>query len=150
MEDFSVIAQTLHLVNIVRVPGVIFVVDSNDRERIGEAQDELLKMLSEDELRGAVVLVLANKQVSVNVKGHSRQLIICYNTQYINRNNSVSFCFKQDHILTFSNYLLFLGPSECHECSRNHGQVEPSLNTEQTLVHPGNVCVYRGRTARWT
>ncbi|KAK2718627.1 ADP-ribosylation factor 4 [Artemia franciscana] len=42
--------------------GLIFVVDSNDRERIGEAQDELQKMLSEDELRDAVVLVFANKQ----------------------------------------------------------------------------------------
>lgn len=42
--------------------GVIFVVDSNDRERVGEAQDELHKMLQEDELRDAVILVLANKQ----------------------------------------------------------------------------------------
>ena len=42
--------------------GVIFVVDSNDRERIGQARDELHKMLSEDELRNAVLLVFANKQ----------------------------------------------------------------------------------------
>jgi ADP-ribosylation factor protein 4 len=64
--------------------GLIFVVDSNDRERITEAQDELQKMvvnslniissfctkkktfknlqLQEDELRDAVVLVFANKQ----------------------------------------------------------------------------------------
>lgn len=42
--------------------GLIFVVDSNDRERIGEAQDELQKMLSEDELRDAVLLLFANKQ----------------------------------------------------------------------------------------
>jgi len=42
--------------------GVIFVVDSNDRERISEASDELQKMLREDELRDAAVLVLANKQ----------------------------------------------------------------------------------------
>jgi len=41
---------------------VIFVVDSNDRERIGEASEELQKMLREDELREAAVLVLANKQ----------------------------------------------------------------------------------------
>lgn len=44
--------------------GLIFVVDSNDRERIGEAKEELMRMLSEDELRDAVVLVFANKQVS--------------------------------------------------------------------------------------
>ncbi len=42
--------------------GLIFVVDSNDRERIGEAREELQRMLAEDELRDAVVLVFANKQ----------------------------------------------------------------------------------------
>lgn len=42
--------------------GLIFVVDSNDRERISEAQDELSKMLKEDELSDAVLLIFANKQ----------------------------------------------------------------------------------------
>jgi Arf/Sar family protein len=42
--------------------GVIFVVDSNDRDRAGQARDELQKMLAEDELRNAVLLVFANKQ----------------------------------------------------------------------------------------
>eukprot|EP01083_Nonionella_stella_P083547 231060_1 len=57
--------------------GIIFVVDSNDRERICDengsqqiskydrddnARDELHRMLAEDELRDAVLLVLANKQ----------------------------------------------------------------------------------------
>ena len=42
--------------------GVIFVVDSNDRDRIGEARDELMRMLNEDELRDACLLVFANKQ----------------------------------------------------------------------------------------
>jgi len=42
--------------------GLIFVVDSNDRERIGEARDELMRMLAEDELREAVLLIFANKQ----------------------------------------------------------------------------------------
>merc|ERR1712040_5628 len=49
--------------------GIIFVVDSNDRERIDDAsgsdnsaKEELHRMLAEDELRDAVVLVLANKQ----------------------------------------------------------------------------------------
>lgn len=44
--------------------GLIFVVDSNDRERIGEAREELMRMLAEDELRDAVLLIFANKQVS--------------------------------------------------------------------------------------
>jgi len=38
-------------------------VDSNDRERIGEAREELMRMLAEDELREAVLLIFANKQV---------------------------------------------------------------------------------------
>lgn len=42
--------------------GLIFVVDSNDRERIVEAEKELQSMLQEDELRDAVLLVFANKQ----------------------------------------------------------------------------------------
>uniref|UniRef100_A0A3B4AP12 ADP-ribosylation factor n=1 Tax=Periophthalmus magnuspinnatus TaxID=409849 RepID=A0A3B4AP12_9GOBI len=42
--------------------GLIFVVDSNDRERVNEAREELSRMLSEDELRDAVLLVFANKQ----------------------------------------------------------------------------------------
>jgi ADP-ribosylation factor 1/2 len=49
--------------------GVIFVVDSNDRDRIDDSKDyehsakeELNRMLAEDELREAVLLVFANKQ----------------------------------------------------------------------------------------
>merc|ERR1712039_1136029 len=42
--------------------GAIFVVDSSDRDRIEDAREELTKMLSEDEMRDAVLLVLANKQ----------------------------------------------------------------------------------------
>lgn len=42
--------------------GLIFVVDSNDRDRISESKEELMRMLSEDELRNAVLLIFANKQ----------------------------------------------------------------------------------------
>lgn len=42
--------------------GLIFVVDSNDRERISEAKDELIRMTAENELRDAVLLIFANKQ----------------------------------------------------------------------------------------
>merc|ERR1719451_274478 len=42
--------------------GLIFVVDSNDRDRIEDAREELMKILQEDEMRDAVLLVLANKQ----------------------------------------------------------------------------------------
>lgn len=42
--------------------------DSNDRERIGEAKEELSRMLNEDELRDALLLVFANKQVKPFMK----------------------------------------------------------------------------------
>ena len=42
--------------------GIIFVVDSNDRDRVPEAREELQRMLNEDELRNAMLLVFANKQ----------------------------------------------------------------------------------------
>ena len=46
----------------VGTDAVIFVVDSNDRDRLSEARDELHRMLSGDPWRECVVLVLANKQ----------------------------------------------------------------------------------------
>merc|ERR1711912_136256 len=42
--------------------GLIFVIDSNDRDRIEDAREELAQMLNEDEMRDAVLLVFANKQ----------------------------------------------------------------------------------------
>ncbi|ORX73105.1 ARF/SAR superfamily [Linderina pennispora] len=44
--------------------GVIFVIDSNDRERMSEARDELRRLMNEDVFyeRDIPVLVLANKQ----------------------------------------------------------------------------------------
>ncbi|KAL6060497.1 Arf GTPase arf1 [Balamuthia mandrillaris] len=42
--------------------GIIFVVDSNDRDRIPQAEKELNLLLQEQELKDAVVLVFANKQ----------------------------------------------------------------------------------------
>lgn len=41
---------------------MIFVVDSNDRERISEAADELHRFLNEEELKDCILLVMANKQ----------------------------------------------------------------------------------------
>lgn len=44
---------------------VIFVVDSSNRERLDEAQNELVKLVQEKELKEASLLIFANKQVSV-------------------------------------------------------------------------------------
>ncbi len=41
---------------------VIYVVDSNDRERLSDAKHELKMLLGEDDLAGVPVLVFANKQ----------------------------------------------------------------------------------------
>lgn len=56
-------------------------VDSNDRERVNEAREELMRMLAEDELRDAVLLVFANKQVCINalcMVSFSSVLILLY------------------------------------------------------------------------
>uniref|UniRef100_A0A1I8ISZ4 ADP-ribosylation factor 6 n=1 Tax=Macrostomum lignano TaxID=282301 RepID=A0A1I8ISZ4_9PLAT len=42
--------------------GLIFVIDSSDRDRIDEARLELHKILEDREMRGAIVLIIANKQ----------------------------------------------------------------------------------------
>merc|ERR1712046_20585 len=42
--------------------GLIFVVDSNDRDRIEDARAELANMLGEEEMRNAALLVFANEQ----------------------------------------------------------------------------------------
>lgn len=52
--------------------GLIFVIDSNDRERMSEASDELQKMLAEDELKDAILLVFANKQDLPNAMSASQ------------------------------------------------------------------------------
>ncbi|CAF3489721.1 unnamed protein product [Rotaria sp. Silwood1] len=41
---------------------LVFVVDSNDRERVNDACEQLNSMLNEDELRKVPLLILANKQ----------------------------------------------------------------------------------------
>lgn len=42
--------------------GIIFVVDSSDRDRVEEAAKELAELMDEDELKDAHLLVFANKQ----------------------------------------------------------------------------------------
>ena len=45
-----------------KINAIIFVVDASDRERIQKAQEELHRVISDEELAGAPVLVFANKQ----------------------------------------------------------------------------------------
>ena len=46
--------------------GLVFVIDASDRERILECREELMKVLKQEKLVGASVLILANKQ---DIKG---------------------------------------------------------------------------------
>ncbi|XP_077998778.1 ADP-ribosylation factor 4-like [Glandiceps talaboti] len=46
--------------------GLIFVIDSGDRERFPEAKEELERLVQEDELQDAVILIIANKQDLAN------------------------------------------------------------------------------------
>ena len=65
---------------------MIFVIDSNDRERVQEAREELSRMLNEDELRDAILLVFANKQVG--------NAIIPCNLQLLNTTTILSSFFN--------------------------------------------------------
>lgn len=54
--------------------GLIFVVDSSDRDRVGEARREFHKIILDREMRDAVILVFANKQdVGGAMKPHQIQ-----------------------------------------------------------------------------
>ena len=48
---------------------LIFVVDSADEERLSEAREELSKMMEEEQLKDAILLVYANKQDMPEAKG---------------------------------------------------------------------------------
>ena len=73
-------------------------VDSNDRERVGEAREELMRMLGEDELRDATLLVLANKQVSY--KNHNKCACAekCGKVISINR-NVIGMVVQEEYLL---------------------------------------------------
>jgi len=42
--------------------GLIFVIDSNDRDRMDEARTELARIIQDREMKDALLLVFANKQ----------------------------------------------------------------------------------------
>ena len=67
----------LYRIDYQNTQGIIYVVDSNDRERVSEAREELQRMLNEDELRDAILLVFANKQ----------DLPVCYPLRLHGHNN---------------------------------------------------------------
>ena len=44
------------------IQGLIFVIDSNDRDRVDDAKEEFQRIINEDKLKEVVFLVYANKQ----------------------------------------------------------------------------------------
>ena len=52
----------VHLADFQNTQGIIFVVDSSDRERVSEAREQLQWLLNEDFLPGLPLVVFANKQ----------------------------------------------------------------------------------------
>ncbi|MBA0826154.1 hypothetical protein Goarm_011038 [Gossypium armourianum] len=57
---------------------IIYVVDSSDTDRLVIAKEEFHAILEEEELRGAVVLIFANKQVAkAGGYGHRTRSTYC-------------------------------------------------------------------------
>ena len=56
--------------------GLIFVVDSNDRDRIDEARTELGRIIQDREMKDALLLVFANKQ-DISGGEHQNALRAC-------------------------------------------------------------------------
>ncbi len=55
---------------------LIFVVDAADRERVDEARQELHRIINDREMRDAIILLFANKQVLLSSLSLSRELIL--------------------------------------------------------------------------
>ena len=62
--NFSVCSLWRHYLQ--NTQGLIFMVDSNDRDCVVEARDEVHRMLNEDKLRDTVLLIFANKHFLPN------------------------------------------------------------------------------------
>lgn len=57
------LTQSLLFIFVSSFAGLIFVVDSTEREQMQEAKEELDELLNEDDLKTAALIVFANKQV---------------------------------------------------------------------------------------
>lgn len=117
--------------------GLIFVVDSNDRERVNEAREELMRMLAEDELRDAVLLVFANKQARKSKQTKLNQPV---------SQPSASRCLFNCLPFIDRSSLCFSGLTKRHECRRDHRQAGPAFPASPQLVHSGHVRHQRRRS----
>lgn len=90
-----------------------------------------MRMLAEDELRDAVLLIFANKQVN-----------FCFVFVFI----FVAWFESKRNYSNFSPFfiwcvcLFIVGSTECNECSRNYRQVRTTFITKSKLVHSSHMC----------
>lgn len=95
---------------------VVFVIDSCHRDRLMEAHSELAKLLTEKELRDALLLIFANKQVRRGVVG-------CERLRRVNSPRGDSLC---------------AGRSRRRVCGGDDGAAEPSQAVLwEELAHSG-------------
>jgi ADP-ribosylation factor protein 6 len=50
------------LIPLIGTQGLVFVIDSSDRDRLDEARTELARIIQDREMKDALLLVFANKQ----------------------------------------------------------------------------------------
>uniref|UniRef100_A0A674PER6 ADP-ribosylation factor 2b n=1 Tax=Takifugu rubripes TaxID=31033 RepID=A0A674PER6_TAKRU len=128
--------------------GLIFVVDSNDRERVNEAREELARMLAEDELRDAVLLVFANKQVRCRQSGPSVPDPANKRCTF----NRFCVCGSRVASPPASRPLTAVcgspGSPQRHERCRDHRQAGAARPPSAQLVHPGHLRHQRRRPVR--
>ena len=73
-------AYIYYLLNIFFI-GLIFVVDCADQDRIEEAKTELHKIANDREMKDAVILIFANKQVRYIYYLFNNYILILANKQ---------------------------------------------------------------------
>ena len=101
--------------------GLIFVVDSNDQERIEEAREELLGILSSPDMSNVPIVVIANKQ----------DLPRKFSRRQENRFSSFPFHDRFDEI------------------GRHRSKTGPERTPRQKqMVHSTSLCCHRWRCAR--
>lgn len=57
---------------------IIYVVDSSDTDRISTSQEEFHAILQEEELKDALLLVYANKQVCASLYNNTQSCVVAY------------------------------------------------------------------------
>lgn len=101
--------------------GLIFVVDSNDRERVSEARDELHRMLNEvRRCPPRDCLCMAPAPARIRLLPHPRAA----RAGRAQRRGSAGLCEQT-------------GPAECNERGRGHGQARPPLHAPTQVVRYG-------------